>query len=499
MPDDNEVESYWDHRQGLRPPPAVSQETRDQWNPSGQQVLNILTRVFADPPPEYLSQTENARLIITHLTRQHRNTDEYPDYETVRRTFEERTEPGCVTLLDRVVQGHLYSRSLTSGELWEYLRRMHQSTPTQNIPAIDKQISDCILEYCRENHAYPSLSILRGLLISNTRVQERILDLIVQVGGFDGEIPSPSLPQEVADPQEVSESPSQGILDMRRLALLLSNLQDLVDSVGDDDHIDSIITELFTWVEAQGVAHHMRSHWWEDTLHNFEVTYHIRRGSVLRQGSDANAHYAADRRILAYNEGYMGMVGHLPNHEEVMTYFANQNDGQVLARLSELSRNEVPVHERRMALSENFTFHGHNQADLELPERRSDAERDYDTRIHLRRVALLLNGILETSDHMSEPLNRRVLSDLRTALVAIGGRTFNPYTEPDWFNQTIRDFRIEFLHRNGPGTFPRPIELYPTERQAYRPPRDPVLPMPQHRVAEDNLVVHAEDATFGDP
>jgi len=473
MPDDNEVESYWDHRQGLRSSPGVPQEARDQWNPSGQQILNILTRVFANPPPEYISQTENANQIITHLNRQHRNTDEYPDYEDIRITFEEWSKPGCVSLLDRVVQGQLYSRTLTGGELWAYLRRLHQNTPTQNISEIDKQISDYVLEYCKENRSYPPISIMRGHFISSMRVQERILDLIVRVGGLDDDIQSPSLPQEVAAPQEVGESQSQSILDMRRLALLLSNLQELVDRVGDDEHIDSIITELFTWVEAQGAAHNMRTNWWQDTLNTFEVTYHIRRGSVHRQGTHAHDSTAADRRILAYTEQYMGMVGHLPTQDEIRRYFTSENDGHALTRLSEINRNEVPQHERRMAAAGTM-FLGHNTADLELPERRSDDEREYDTRINLRRVALLLNGIIETSDNMAEPLNRRVLTNLQTSLDELGRRTFNHYGEDDWRRRVLLNFRVEFLPMSAPGTFPRPEELYPTERRAYQPPRDSI-------------------------
>jgi hypothetical protein len=490
MPDDNEVESYWDHRQGLRSSPEISQETRDQWNPSGQQVLNILTRVFADPPPEYISQTENARLITTHLTRQHRNTDEYPDYETVRRTFEERTEPGCVLLLDRVVQGHLYSLSLTSGELWEYLRRRYQITPTSQIPEVDKQISDYVLEYCKENHYYPQISIMRGHFISSMRVQERILDLIVRVGGLNEDIPAPSLPQEVVSPQEVSESPSQVILDMRRLALILSSLQEIVDRVGGDEQIDSIITELFTWAEERGAANHMRDNWWEDTLHTFEVTYHIRRGSALQQGSNAYNHVAADRRLLAYNEEYMAMVGHLPSQVEVMTYFANQNDGQALARLAEINNGVQPQLTTGMSVLPIG-----NTANLELPERRSDGERDYDFRINLRRVALLLDGVIQTCESMPQTLSLRILRDLQTTLDMVGANTFNSYLDPDWRNRTIRDFRVEFLPRDAPGTFPRPVELYPTERRAYQPPMTPMQTRPQERAAEDN---RAEDIAFGD-
>ena len=488
MPEDNEVESYWDHREGIRTPPT--QESRDQWNPSGQQIFNILTRVFADPPAEYISQTENANLIITHLTRQYRTTGNYPDYETVRNTFETRIEPGCVLLLDRIVHSNLYSRTLTSGELWEYMRRMYSSTPTSRIPEVDRQISDYVLEYCREHHAYPSIAIMRGYFISSMRIQERIQDLIVRVGGLDGDIPSPSLPQEVTALQEEGESQSQVILDMRRLALLLSNLQELIDRVGDDDHIDSIITEVFTWVEAQGTAHNMRTSWWQDTLHNFEVTYHIRRGSVHRQGTHAHDSTAADRRILAYTEQYMGMVGHLPSQDETRRYFTSENDGHAITRLSEINRNEVPQHERRMDAGTMFL--GHNIADLELPERRSDDEREYDTRINLRRVALLLNGIIETSDNMSEPLNRRVLSNLQTSLDELGGRTFNHYGDEDWRRTTLHNFRVEFLPMSAPGTFPRPEELYPTERHAYPPPRDPMTTRPQtrpqERVAEDNRV-----------
>jgi hypothetical protein len=488
MSDDNEVESYWDHREGLRPSPVVSQETRDRWNPSGQQIYNLLTRVFANPPAEYISQTENARLISTYLTRQWVATDEYPDYEATRRNFEELPEPGCVQLLDRIVQGSVYSRTLTSGELWEYLRRMYTNTPTSHIPEVDRSISGCILEYCRENHAYPQISVLRGLTISNMRVQERIQDLIVQVGGLNGEIPSPSLPQDVIAPREEGENPSQIILDLRRLALLLSNLQELINSVGDDEHIDSCITELFTWVEAQGAVSHMPNGWWEDTLHNFEVAFRIHRRSVHPQGSHAHDSTAADRRILAYTEQYMGMVGHLPSQAETRAYFTNQNDGHALTRLLELSRNEVPQHERRMSAG-SISF-GHNMADLELPERRSDEERDYDLRINLRRVALLLEGLIQTSEHMPAPLNLRILHDLQTSLISLSGETFNTYVEPDWHGQTLRDFRVEFLHRGDPGTFPRPRELYPTERHAYPPPRPPMVYRAQERVAEDN----AEDA-----
>lgn len=484
MPEDNEVESYWDHREGIQPP---TQESRNQWNPSGQQVLNILTRVFADPPPEYICQTEHANLIITHLTRQYRSTNEYPDYETVRRTFEGRIEPGCVQLLDRVVQGILYSRTLTAGELWEHMRRMYQSTPTNRIPEIDRQISAYVLEYCKENHAYPQISIMRGHFISNMRIQERILNLIVIVGGLDGEIPSPGLPQEVQAPREEGESPapSQLVLDLRRLALLLSDIQDVVDRIGDDNHIDSIITELFHWVESQGATHHMSENWWDFTLENFEVTYRLRRGSVHQRGSHAYDSTAADRRILAYNELYMNMVGHLPSQVEVREYFTSQNDGPALTRLDEINRNEPPVHTR----PRSPLLFGHPSTEyLELPERLSDAEMDYDLRINLRRVALLLDGLVYTSERMSNSLNLRVLHDLQISLRALGERTFNSYLEPDWHNQTLRDFRIEFLHRGAPGVFPRPLELYPTERHAYPPPMDPITTRPQERVAEDNRV-----------
>lgn len=474
MPDDNEVESYWDHRDGLRPPQEIHQETRSQWNPRGQQILNILTRVFADPPAEYISQTENANLIITHLTRQYRTTGSDPDYETVRNTFEARVEPGCVLLLDRIVHGNLYSRTLTSGELWEYLRRMYQTTPTSRINEVDKQISDYVLEYCREHHAYPSIAIMRGYFISSMRVQERIQDLIVRVGGLEGDIPSPGLPQEVLAPLEENESPapSQLILDLRRLALLLSDIQGVVDRVGEGEHIDSIITELITWVETRGASAHLNDNWWDFTLENFEVTYRLRRGSVHQQGSHAHDSTAADRRILAYTELYMNMVGNLPSQAEVRDYFTNENDGRALTRLAEINRGQ-PQQSPTPNEMDGFPI-GHNTTNLELPERHSDEERDYDLRINLRRVALLLDGIIQTCENMPQPLNFRVLRDLQTTLDVLGSNTFSSYSEPDWRNRTLHDFRVEFLPRDAPGTFPRPLELYPTERHAYPPSMNPI-------------------------
>lgn len=151
------------------------------------------------------------------------------------------------------------------------------------------------------------------------------------------EIPSPGLPQEVLAPREENRSPapSQLVLDLRRLALLLSDIQSIVDRVGGDEHIDSIITELFTWVENQGAAAHLNDNWWNFTLENFEVTYRLRRGSVHQQGSHAHDSTAADRRILAYAELYMNMVGHLPSQAEVRAYFTNENDGHALTRLAE--------------------------------------------------------------------------------------------------------------------------------------------------------------------
>ena len=469
MPDDNEIESYWGHRPEREP--GVVERNRDQWNPNGSVIHNILTRIFADTPPEYVGQTQNANLIITYLTRQFRATGVYPDYEAVRGAFEALTEPGYVRLLDRVVQGSMYSPTLTSGELWEYLRRRYQNTPTQHIPEIDRSISGYILEYCRENHVYPLISILRGLTISNMRIQERIQELIVQVGGIDGEIPSPSPPPEMELPREEGESPSQLVLDLRRLALLLSDLQGLVDRVGDDEHIDSLITELFIWVEAQGVESNMPERWWEDTIQNFETCYRVHRRSIHAQNTHAHDSTAADRRILTYLEQYMSMVGHLPGQGEIRTFFANQNDGAALTRLTEIANGEAPPFSRRLSAEEVAVLpFGHNTANLELPERRSDEEREYDRRISLRRLALLLDGMTQTSYHMAEPPSIRILRDLQTSLDVLGASSFNPHINPDWRMQTLRDFRLEFLNRGSPGTFPRPPELYPTERRAYPPP-----------------------------
>lgn len=485
MPNENDIESYWGHRQS----PPVETPSSPEINMNGRMIYNILARMLSSPVQEGRSRDlEICNRLIECLI-----GGEFPDYLTMRAQLEQQKDEEGVRALDNLAYGYL-SPNIDTSEIFEFLRRIHERTPTNHIDEVDRQIGDYILEYLRENHTYPRLAIMRGHFSgysSMSGVLRRIQELVVQVGGLDQRVTR-------ADPSRgfTDEALTQTVLNFRRLALLLSDLQGIVNNIDESESMGSTIGELISWAERQGAAASLPPRWWEDTLVNFEVNYRIRPDRRVWD-QDTQDRNAPDRRILAYMDQYLSMEGNLPTHSETSAYFTSQNDGPALARLAEIiGVVQVQTQQGGSLSTENWGGWNNN---LELPERRSDEERDYNLRINLRRLALMLDGMIQTYGHLTWPSGDMAtfyshLRELGELINTIGGSCFDPHFE--WRADTLRNFRIEFLHRSSPGTFPRPTELYPTERHAFQPP-----PRQQQRgvvTGVATLVEGEDDAVEGD-
>ena len=470
MPNETDIESYWDHREEEEEPVVVTPPVVDGWNPNprGRQILNILDRVN-DPSPVNIAARSRIQALCSNRT----IYMGLPDYEAMREHFVGENDEDCVVLLDRVAYGNAVPPDMNSGEILEYLHRQHASHMARAIPDLDDAIMEYIGESFEQDNAFPSIAVLRGHFHSNVRARERILDLIVTVGGLDIRLtpvdPRPREPEPVLD---------QTTLNFRQLNLLLNELQLVIESIGGDtESIDRSLNELLEWASQRSNEAHLPQTFWRDTLRRFGITYTIRNTNTA--GNEA------DRRILAYIEQYMGMTRQVPGYQIIRQYFSNQPSGdECLRRLTQLLL-EQPIHpaDPERPLTE-FHTPNHNNNDLQLPEERSDEERMDAHRIHLRRLALLVDAATQTSLHMSTPLPLRTLGEFEQILDVMGAEY---HLDSNWRNLTLHDYRVEFLYRHAQSPYPRPEALYPQERHAYPPPMNPIT-SGTPRVADDNAV-----------
>jgi hypothetical protein len=478
VPNKNDVESYWEHRE--EEPEVVAPLPVDGWvpNPSGREILNILLRTYVDvfPAPSPVDNAACSRIRSYYSART--IYQGLPDYERTRTHFVGENDDDCVTILDRIAYGNAHPLDLSSGEILEYLHRRY--TPPNAIATHDHEIMEYISDRFEQDNGFPPISVLRGAFHSNIRARERILELIVTVGGLEIRL-TPATPREAEAP-----ALDQTTFNLRQLNLLLHELQVVVENIGGDtESIDGSINELLEWAGERSREASLPNTFWRDTLRDFGITYTTR--GTNRAGNDA------DRRIIAYIEQYMSMTRQLPGYQIIREYFSNQPSGDECTRRLTQLMLEQPVSPRDPGRPiTEFHTPNHNIADLQLPESLSNEERTYASRINLRRSALLVEALTQTSIHMSTPLPLNTLREFEQLLEVMGAEYFlnqGLSSEPDWRNRTLHDFRVEFLFRDAQSPFPRPAALYPTERRAYPPSMNPISSgSPTPRVADDNFV-----------
>jgi hypothetical protein len=131
---------------------------------------------------------------------------------------------------------------------------------------------------------------------------------------------------------------------------------------------------------------------------------------------------------------------------------------------------------------------------LALPGHISANER----RIHLRRCALLLDALIQSSHELGDPLDPQAVTTLTQDLDrrSRGDRVL----QPNWQQGLVHEFRIEFLPLDAPPLEGRPAELYPLQSYAYGPPMAPLTtqaaPSPEPDLVEVRRLLEDDPTNF---
>jgi hypothetical protein len=345
LPDDPDIESFWEDRVRL---PAEVPSTKG--NPSGFVILRILARVRDDNAQLIGSSRARgpAELILEFLeSRIKEDEGRCPDYNRTRQHFLELGQADEVRVLDNIAQGYSYPSTVTGEDIRSVIRGLYLHRSIDGL-GVDMIIYNFIEDYYGSQHRYPDISFIMGYLLGeevsrsvrNSQLRDRLRELIVMAGGR-------------LDP------PTQASLPMAPPA----------------EYLDG-------WATADEIE------------------------GVDREPPDDGRQLVSPRDFaqVTWNPDHLALPGHISANER---------------------------------------------------------------RIHLRRCALLLDALIQSSHELGDPLDPQAVTILNLDLErrSRGDRVL----QPNWQQGLVSEFRVEFLPHDAPPVEGRPAELYPLQPYAYGP------------------------------